>query len=396
MSNNAYITLMTKDVFLPGVLILNESLRMVGSKYPLKCMITEGLSEETLDVLRKVGVETILVDKIPLPESIAKANMEIDPRLAMAWSDCLTKLNIFGLEGYDKLIFCDADLMILKNLDHCFEMPNLTAALDGEYEGLWPMWPHFNSGFMVLTPNTALKENILDFANKLNPYETLDFQGSRYTIADQEILNLYFCDWPEYKDLHLNKYYNVFAPHLPASKNDDVLNNAYFIHYVGQKPWSYPSPYKGTDEDNLFPYCVAYGLYKLIIKNALEPIDWSNIGTELVESIFTVSIDDLFDIFTAKYFLQFLTNHPKYVTFKNIVDNNELCLKIAPHIKSMISIAREQGDAKYSDLIYKSWFNIVDHLEDPHSRQVLLDVWKGIKDSICYFGSGKIFINENE
>jgi len=31
------------------------------------------------------------------------------------------------------------------------------------------------------------------------------------------MLNLYFKDWPEQQELHLNKYYNVFAPYIVES-----------------------------------------------------------------------------------------------------------------------------------------------------------------------------------
>jgi len=79
--------------------------------------------------------------------------MKIAPGTATVWHDCWTKFHIFNLIQFDKIIFLDADLLILKNLDHLFDKPHMTAALDGEYFGLWEGWPHFNSGCMVIEPS---------------------------------------------------------------------------------------------------------------------------------------------------------------------------------------------------------------------------------------------------
>ena len=53
--------------------------------------------------------------------------------------------------------------MVMKNLDHLFEYPHLTSALDGEYFNLWPGWDHFNSGILVIEPNIEEYNRIIDF-----------------------------------------------------------------------------------------------------------------------------------------------------------------------------------------------------------------------------------------
>ena len=47
------------------------------------------------------------------------------------WEFCLTKLRAFGLTQFKKIVFLDADIMVLKNLDQLFEKPPMTSALDG-------------------------------------------------------------------------------------------------------------------------------------------------------------------------------------------------------------------------------------------------------------------------
>ncbi|MBO7667208.1 MAG: hypothetical protein J6T26_01975, partial [Firmicutes bacterium] len=100
--------------------------------YPLVCIITEDVSKETLNILNAANIQTIRFEKIKTPENIMQHNLKVDEARALVWKDVLTKFQIFNLEKYDKIIFLDADLLILKNVDHCFDMPHMTAALDGE------------------------------------------------------------------------------------------------------------------------------------------------------------------------------------------------------------------------------------------------------------------------
>ena len=55
-SSFAWVTLLTKNDYLPGVLVLLQGLRSVKSKYPLVVMASPKLSLEARDVLKKLGV----------------------------------------------------------------------------------------------------------------------------------------------------------------------------------------------------------------------------------------------------------------------------------------------------------------------------------------------------
>lgn len=58
----AWVTLLTKPSYLPGVLVVEHSLRVVHSKYPLVVMVTSGLPSKARDVLIARGIETIPVE----------------------------------------------------------------------------------------------------------------------------------------------------------------------------------------------------------------------------------------------------------------------------------------------------------------------------------------------
>ena len=287
--NYSYVTFLTNNSYVRGVLLLKECLRRVKSKYPLLCLVTEDVDNVILEVLDKAGIKYEFIQKVKTPDHIMEHNMKINPRQSRIWENVYTKFQIFSLEQFDKIILLDADLLILKNLDHCFEMPHMTAALDGEYNHLWPLWPHFNTGFLVIKPNKKEFEKIVDFANNFKPEEHPLFNGSQQVFSDQEILNLYYSDWPNKPELHLNKYYNVFPLFTPGIHLDDIMKNSYFMHFVGSKPWEvFDTKYLGIPEQSFsvitwdikinsrcnYPYEVAYTIIDLCYKNDFKDLDW--------------------------------------------------------------------------------------------------------------------------
>ncbi len=59
----------------------------------------------------------------------------------------LTKLHVFRLMQYEKIIFLDADVLPVRPLSHLFTLPHEFSAVPDIG------WPDiFNSGVMVLTP----------------------------------------------------------------------------------------------------------------------------------------------------------------------------------------------------------------------------------------------------
>jgi len=83
--NAAYVTLLTKDTYLPGALVVDQCLRSVGSKYPLVVMVTPTLPQEARDVLKKKGI--IMRDVAPLlPSDEVHELAPHDSRFADTWT----------------------------------------------------------------------------------------------------------------------------------------------------------------------------------------------------------------------------------------------------------------------------------------------------------------------
>jgi alpha-N-acetylglucosamine transferase len=89
-----WATLITRKSYLAAVLVLQRSLQLAGSKYPLIAMYTDALSERAQEVLRGSGIALRKVDHLAPRRNDMKP---IEDRFADTW----TKLAVFDLTEYD-------------------------------------------------------------------------------------------------------------------------------------------------------------------------------------------------------------------------------------------------------------------------------------------------------
>lgn len=89
----AWVTLLTRSSYLPGVILLAHSLRRVKSAYPLIVLVTESLSPDSMTALKEIELEVRRVEPLR-PKTTVSVVAE---RFADTWD----KLRVFGLEGYE-------------------------------------------------------------------------------------------------------------------------------------------------------------------------------------------------------------------------------------------------------------------------------------------------------
>eukprot|EP00898_Chlorokybus_atmophyticus_P002325 jgi/Chlat1/3093/Chrsp21S08798 len=127
----AYVTLLTGEDYLPGVLALKRSLTQTRSLYPLLCMITPGVTAETRHQMEEAGVGVLEVQQfIPVPkEDLARLNYKV-----ASFLDCWLKLRLWEMEKYETVVYIDADMITVQNTDDLFDIPfpddGLLATLD--------------------------------------------------------------------------------------------------------------------------------------------------------------------------------------------------------------------------------------------------------------------------
>jgi hypothetical protein len=92
---------------------------------------------------------------------------ELNPGPQSRWTHSFGKLAIFSLTGFDKLVYVDSDMLILRNLDKLFARPHMSAVVAGRSFPGDEHWRGLNSGLMVVKPQAGLYETLLDCISKI-------------------------------------------------------------------------------------------------------------------------------------------------------------------------------------------------------------------------------------
>lgn len=232
-ANRAYITVLSSDEYLIGVLCLNQSLKDAKSKYPLVVLVNDKISEKAKKVLEENEIETINAKSFVLPDWIVEKNRTSHAN----WSNTFDKLSIFELTEFDKLVFLDSDMFVRNNIDELFEKPDMSATVDRNDTVLVKKnYKKITSGMLVLEPKLGMISEFLSIIND----ESIK---NKYTsIGDQDIIQLYYSDWGEKQELHLPVKYNMFFGDIEYYVNKEIysLDDISIIHFItSNKPWKY-------------------------------------------------------------------------------------------------------------------------------------------------------------
>ena len=202
---NAFITLISSQDYLPAALVLNHSLKQVNSKYPLVVALTKDLAtEENLNIFQQENIKVEII--IPLAYNQSTINYVNNHQWSHTVLNTASKINLFFLYQYDKLVYIDADVLVVKNIDNLFSYPNGSL--------LW--WTEGMSGLFVFEPK---KHDAKIYTTLLENGEFLDGNliGSLFFVS---------------KD---NENYQISQDYM---QNTFQLNDSKSIHYgLTKKPF---------------------------------------------------------------------------------------------------------------------------------------------------------------
>ncbi|RDW64045.1 hypothetical protein BP5796_10547 [Coleophoma crateriformis] len=166
--------------------LLYDPSTRTNNSYPVVILATQNVAQTKLDRLRNDGPDVRVVGRLALNWG----------KTRKAWQDVLTKLRLFQLTEFEKVLFLDSDTLLTRPMDGIFEDPaarptkNKGATAEDEApedEGAQPReyifagnagagrfnhtttWPpikgrHLNAGCMVFHPSEELYEYYLRIA----------------------------------------------------------------------------------------------------------------------------------------------------------------------------------------------------------------------------------------
>ncbi len=227
----AYVTtLCSGDGYLPGVEVLGKSLDASGSKVPKVVLMTADVSQAARRRLIQLRWEPREVEPIDNPAA--------DHLLFARFAGVFTKLRVWEMVDFDRVVTLDADTLVLQNVDDLFERRTFAAGPD------FFLPDRFNSGVMVLDPSADTFRRMKDALAEAGSYDG----------GDQGFLNTFFADWyAEPVEHRLPVGYNMAHfiyqflrghPTLKASLDRE----AKILHYMVQKPWQTRTTLTGGSE----------------------------------------------------------------------------------------------------------------------------------------------------
>ncbi len=233
-----YITALTNERYIPGVMALARSLREVKSEYDLAVMIPTETGETLAEAIRDYGVLDIPGTFLLIKESIHLEETEtvVDKKYSY-WRDTFFKLQTAGCTEFDKVILLDCDQMVVKNIDHLFDAPAFTATTCGRC--VHEDWLSLSAGLLVLEPSRILHEQLISL---IAP--AIELKKSKGLQAgDQDVFNQACPDWRNRPDLYIPEKYNICWGWIGDLCRKERITPAdfYMIHFPGkEKPWDLP------------------------------------------------------------------------------------------------------------------------------------------------------------
>ncbi|KAG8835470.1 hypothetical protein FRC17_003037 [Serendipita sp. 399] len=239
MAKRVYMTLLSNTAYLPGTLILHHSLQATKPKYPLIALITQDLPDDSKQMLEKSGIETLLIDRFAPPVT------RFDPSKTFArFADIWTKVVAFGLEQFERIVFLDSDMLVLRNIDELFDLPITANQVAAVYACTC------NPFKIPFYPKDWPSKDLLGRMRKMLDTSPL---VPTWKFCDQDLIGNFFggggskdpSDWgaitkEELGDpwLPVPYYFNALKPlrktHASFWKDEDIR----VVHYIhDDKPW---------------------------------------------------------------------------------------------------------------------------------------------------------------
>ena len=238
-NNCIYVSYMSNDRDLRGVLVLAYNLKKVKSKYKFGCIVVDNVSSKAKETLKK---HNIILFEFNLEKILLGYGFPEEHAKMVVNKHYFGKFLFLNINTHDKIIYLDSDLLIMSNIDHLFKEKNKRDCLymvpdmqaSGDYSAVMLINDKFNSGVIVSNYNKELCD--LCFKTLLNDGIEL-FQRDNFFLTDQYVFDKLFAEKKMKIEL-LELKYNLHPILIESVQRDKMTDNIYVLHYmVRPKPW---------------------------------------------------------------------------------------------------------------------------------------------------------------
>jgi lipopolysaccharide biosynthesis glycosyltransferase len=259
-SKYAYVFLVMKgDLYIPGAIVAAHSIKKTGTEQDIVCMVTPDVSKIGIKQLEIVFDTIVPVNYIQVKTNNMKSK-KIEDRYGVWKSVSYTKWNLLKMIQYNKVIFMDADLVVIDNIDSLFELQtpagtfSLSQAKPFTKKGIFNPYKtvihgenvnrkEIDNGFkyflcigtsLVLTPNINHFEQYIKMIKQMEPF------GFKHCIngPDEQSIVCFYHKILKYRWTHISQIYNMIPWKQKIWMPKGIKKTPFVIHYVSkEKPW---------------------------------------------------------------------------------------------------------------------------------------------------------------
>ncbi|XP_078347238.1 glycogenin-1-like [Oculina patagonica] len=258
-SDVTWLTIVVDENFASAALVLGHSIRTFSCQKNMIALISETVSEATRKALQSVGWNTRLVEEMDCNWLDAKLGGDrnsgwLGKPLGYRIKGTHTRFHAWNYTEFSKIIYVDADYILMTNIDRLFDIPDDFAAAPCARPGI--VDPCFNAGLLVFRPDTKYYQEIMDLWRETTKIDTCpDADAGNWKVLP----------------FSFNIRLIIYRP----------LNSFHFAggpRYHPPKPWSAkcrPSRKEARDYDR--PILVADDMIYIFWKNLYELLERYNL-----------------------------------------------------------------------------------------------------------------------
>lgn len=231
-SKYAYVTIHYEgterdDEYVLGVRTLIKSIQLTGSKNDIIVLASPNVRPKTVETFQKDGARVKFIENIanPYKDDIARRKY-----YQSRFDGTLNKLHIWNLTDYERVLYLDADTVILHNVDELFHCGHFCAA----YMNVLA----FHTAVMVAKPDPAKLDDMLKNLATLNSYDGAD-QGFFVSYFHDLDLSPYFDPANGVSEAPMNRLWLGYSMNHIYYYEKSGWNHGYRVNIF--KDWTIPA-----------------------------------------------------------------------------------------------------------------------------------------------------------
>uniref|UniRef100_M4BNY6 RxLR effector candidate protein n=1 Tax=Hyaloperonospora arabidopsidis (strain Emoy2) TaxID=559515 RepID=M4BNY6_HYAAE len=173
VSRYAYVTVhyegTSRDAeYVLGVQVMMHSIKLTGSPYDLVVLASDSVSETSKALFRSMGCRVL--DVVDIKNPFVGGTLRNHNFIYT-----LNKLHVWNMIEYERVVYLDADNVLIRNADELF--------LCGDFCAVFMNPCHFHTGLLVVTPSATEYQRLLEGLDHLESFDGADqgFLSSMYS-----------------------------------------------------------------------------------------------------------------------------------------------------------------------------------------------------------------------